>query len=101
MAKKFKVKRIEKYSVKEYIVIVDDEDAHWLRSTIWSVLGGDASINKPPYIGRHLPMGGKESFHCMIVGATQGEKVYHINGNTLDNRKENLFKSSDRIEEIE
>lgn len=37
----------------------------------------------------------------MIVSAQPGEKVVHINGDSLDNRKENLLKQSDRIEEVE
>lgn len=32
--------------------------------------------------------------HRLIVGAVKGEIVDHVNGNTLDNRRENLRKCS-------
>lgn len=37
-AKKFKVKKIVKHAVREYITIVDAEDAHLLRSYYWTVV---------------------------------------------------------------
>jgi len=98
--KRFKIKRIGRTSgvVHEHVTTVDAEDAHLLRSSYWVI-----QINNQTghyYITRKTPRG-TEFLHHVIVGAEPGEPVVHINGDSLDNRKANLLRRRDRVEEIE
>ena len=103
-AKKFKVKRLGRSGVvHEHIVTVDAEDAHLLRSNYWlAQFCRDEKGEERVYIIRSTLSGEgqKLPLHKVILGAGMQEKIYHINGDTLDNRKANLFRSSERIEEI-
>ncbi|SRR5258708_1905698 len=104
--KKFRVKQISRLSgiIHEHIVTVDVEDASLLRSYYWTVVRSstlvDGVTKENVYISRRTP-NGDEFLHCLIAQAKPGERVMHINGDSLDNRKANLLKQSDRVEEIE
>lgn len=68
-----------------YVSLVNDCDLDLINRYTWFVI--DDGCN--PYAcskkdGRHLRM------HRLIINAREGETVDHINGNTLDNRRENL-----------
>ena len=97
--KKFIVKRINRAAglVRDYITTVDAGDAHLLRSYYWIVL---LDVDGHVYVARNKGRS-QEFLHQIIAGAKPGEKVMHINGDCLDNRKENLLKTSERVLEIE
>ena len=62
--------------------IVDDEDYEWLSQWKWF-------ISKRKYASRHF--GDKLMYmHRMIMNTPSGMETDHINGNELDNRRENL-----------
>lgn len=67
--------------------IVDDADFGWLNQWIWS-------LHSNGRVYRHVSKGGRSTMpliHRVIVGATSPSiEVDHINGNPLDNRRENL-----------
>ena len=64
------------------LVKVSDEDYEAVNSHTWYV--------NSRYVVRSLPGGGKELLHRAIMQAKPDEIVDHINGDTLDNRRENL-----------
>lgn len=101
--KRFKVKVLGRRSgvVKDYITTVDAEDAPLMRSSYWTVVRGrDVKGVERAYIARQTT-NGHEFLHHVVLGAGPSEPVMHINGESLDNRKANLFRRSERIEEIE
>lgn len=66
--------------------IVDDEDFEWLNQSKWYLSPRGYSCSKT---------GGRKNqktiyMHKLISGSSIGLKVDHINGNKLDNRRENL-----------
>lgn len=70
----------------EECVLVDDQDFTWLSQWKWSRSGpkngrgyATATIN-----GKRVYM------HRLLLNASKGDQVDHINNNSLDNRKENL-----------
>ena len=67
-----------------YETIVDDDDYDRLAHEKWHGAKGRSGI--------YVCTGGKPSIrmHRMIMGAKPGMFVDHVNGNPLDNRKENL-----------
>jgi hypothetical protein len=67
--------------------MVDDEDYEWLTNWKWSAHGEGYAMR-----GEHIGNRKYKYFtmHREIVGAKKGDIVDHINGNKLDNRKENL-----------
>lgn len=72
------------------VAIVDDEDFEWLNQWKWCV-NGDG------YAHRHAQMvNGKQTkvkMHREILGLIKGDSkdCDHINGNRIDNRRENLM----------
>lgn len=62
--------------------IVDDEDFDYLNQWKWS--GWEYAKRKDKELGIIISM------HRIIMGAKHGDIIDHINGNKLDNRKENL-----------
>lgn len=66
-------------------VIVDDEDFEWLNQWKWCYSLG--------YARKSFYKNGKKTtigMHRLILGDVDGKCVDHINGNKLDNRRENL-----------
>jgi hypothetical protein len=51
-AKRFKIKKVVKHAIREYITTVDAEDAHLLRSYQWTVISNDGGYD---YVMRHGP----------------------------------------------
>jgi hypothetical protein len=72
-------------NVKGREVLIDDSDHHLtaMKWFIWTARS-DYSYVVRKVNRSHRPM------HRDVVGAKRGEFVYHINGNTFDNRRENL-----------
>lgn len=89
MAKKFRIKKIVKHAVREYITIVDDQDAHLLRTSFWTILHSGSEKNTA-YVGKTTRME-TVLLHRVIMGAKPRQIVWHINGDMLDNRRENLL----------
>lgn len=66
--------------------LVDDDDYEWLKQWKWHCsVYGYAVVSD----------GTAQFMHRMVIKAPRGIKVDHINGNRLDNRKENLRIVSD------
>lgn len=74
---------------KGYVAIVDDDDYEWAIKRKWQAAVKDTGhVYARGWIG-----GGKKSntgMHRIIMNAKKGQIIDHRNGNTLDNRKENL-----------
>lgn len=105
-AKRFIVKRLSHKSgvVKEFIVTVDEQDAHLLRSYYWTVRRGVPSNEKDKgiereYVGRQTTKKW-ELLHHIILGVDDDVRVCHVNGDSLDNRRANLFADTDRVVEL-
>ena len=75
---------------KGKFAIVDDEDYEELCKFKWHICNGYAAYD-PYYSGKHAAITKKTFFmHRIIANAPEGMVVDHINGNELDNRRENL-----------
>lgn len=72
--------------------IVNDEDCEELSKYKWYAMKAYTTKNGALYYAvRNKPnRGGKIYMHRVILGAGKGQEVDHINGNTLDNRRENI-----------
>jgi hypothetical protein len=69
-----------------YRAIVDDEDYEFLSQSNWS-------RNNKGYACKKVRINGKPRncyMHRVLLNAQKGESVDHINGNRLDNRRENM-----------
>jgi hypothetical protein len=73
-------------------ILVDDEDFETLSKYKWHI--GDKDIRKNKYAKHCLWKKGNKTksiyMHRMILHVRKGRCIDHINGNGLDNRKENL-----------
>lgn len=67
---------------KGKFAIVDDEDYEWLSERKWHIGGSGYAVR---FSKRKCCL-----MHREIMKTPRGMDVDHINGNTLDNRKENL-----------
>lgn len=68
------------------IVLVDEADFAWLSKRKWAAAKSWGGI----YAKCGQPYAGHTRMHRAIMNAPAGMVVDHINGNTLDNRRENL-----------
>lgn len=78
---------------KNKFAIVDDNMIEFLSIVPWQayLIGGKYYAARRFHIGKRPNRVGKmEYLHRMIMDAPSGMVVDHINGNTLDNRRENL-----------
>lgn len=73
------------FTFKGCEILIDDEDKHLLKKGTWSL----ASLGRTTYARCYLD-GRRFLLHREIMGATKGQEVDHINGNALDNRRQNL-----------
>lgn len=78
---------------KGIFTIVDDEDFAYLSKKKWHIETGQNGKFK--YARHNFYIKGKRSYGCikmhrLVIGAKKGQHVDHINGDMLDNRKENL-----------
>lgn len=69
------------------VVKVDAEDFIWLTKWKWSANGNGYAVRNERYEPKKYR---KQYMHRAIIGASKGEIVDHVNGDRLDNRKENL-----------
>ncbi len=73
-----------------YVALVDDEDFEELNQYSWHISQNKHLIyairNHPVYPNYRITV----KMHRQVIRAQNGEIVDHINGNGLDNRKENL-----------
>ena len=83
---------------KGFIALVDDEDYHWLVRFRWHV--GGLTTGHPvarTYIGKSPDA--KTTYadmHRLIMGEPDGLQVDHRNGDSLDNRRDNLRLATPR-----
>jgi hypothetical protein len=103
--KRFRIKVLLRSGhVDEHLTTVDAEDAHLLRAYVWTVVNSTRVVGgqrvSAKYVKRNVN-GVNEYLHQRIVDARAGETVWHINGDSMDNRKANLMKDSQRVEEVE
>lgn len=73
------------------VAIVDADDFAWLSKWKWRYHVGNS--RSKGYVVRYGTQDGKQvriAMHRLIIGALADQKVDHINGNTLDNRRSNL-----------
>jgi len=71
------------------VALVDDADYEWLNQWKWCANKAKSCI----YAARTWRENGKKitrRLHTEIMGKKEGLEIDHINGNKLDNRKENL-----------
>jgi hypothetical protein len=73
--------------------IVDDEDFEYLNQWKWQ--WNNANRSKFGYAHRTERIKGTKmklhhKMHRLVMNAERGQIIDHVNGNTLDNRKENL-----------
>jgi hypothetical protein len=71
--------------IGEHCAIIDDADLPIIQVHRWHISSKDGHAYAGTWIrNAHVRM------HRLIIGATKGAVVDHINGNTLDNRRSNL-----------
>ncbi len=73
---------------EEKTVLVDDEDYDWLARWRWRFYDKGPGYAIRSTAGRHILM------HRAIMQAEKGEVIAHHNGNTLDNRRANLYRET-------
>jgi hypothetical protein len=80
---------------KGLVALIDDEDFEKVSVFRWQAVSNKKVYYAYHSIAKKLPNGKKGStaikMHRLVMGVTDPKiQVDHINGNTLDNRKENL-----------
>jgi len=75
--------------ISGFSVTIDAEDEHYLEMGAWRVI--DKDRNRYVKLNMKVDEGLQTVYlHRLIIGAGKGEIVDHINGDSLDNRRENL-----------
>lgn len=69
------------------VILVDDEDFEFLSTYRWGIIKGYAVSLLSKKLGETKP---RIRMHRFVTKCPNGMVVDHINGNPLDNRKENL-----------
>lgn len=88
--------------VSEFSVLIDDEDYEKVKNFGWYVQKNEDFYSGRFYFNAEIVVNGRRTttkMHRIIMGCVTGDgtKIDHINGNTLDNRKQNLrFCSGDQ-----
>lgn len=79
-----------KFIIKSHTVIVDDEDAEFVKSRKWNVkvlpCGRSYAYTNIRHHGKRYQI----MLHHCVVGRIKGIDIDHKNRNSLDNRRENL-----------
>lgn len=65
--------------------LIDAEDFERVTRTVWHYKGGYAHAGSSKYLASH-----HKRLHAYILRSQPGELIDHINGDRLDNRKQNL-----------
>ena len=78
-------------TLSEMVCLVDDEDYEKVMSALGK-RGAKWYAHKPPGSSSYYALNGKRdlAIHRIVMSPPKGMVVDHINGNALDNRKENL-----------
>ena len=75
-------------------VLVDDKDYDFLNQFQWYAKKTDTSSEKEMvHAARNVTIGSKSitiRMHRLVTEADSDQRVFHINGDTLDNRRSNL-----------
>ena len=76
---------------KGFVALVDDEDYEFLSQWKWhvNIRGTNKYAQSRKYI-RGVGNDKMVKMHRLVMKPKNGEDVDHINGNSLDNRKQNL-----------
>lgn len=75
------------------VALLDDEDAEFMNRYKWRISSDGYVVRKAKINGNP---DGQMRMHRVVIGAETGQMVDHINGNKLDNRRENLRIASNR-----
>lgn len=75
---------------KGYVALIDDADLEILGPWKWTALVTGQNIKRVYAYRREWPSRRSIFLHRVITGVLPGLDVDHINGDTLDNRRENL-----------
>ena len=79
-----KTNHIEVPLGKKYTMLIDKEDLPLYEQFTWVYVRSNHQLTYA------IKSKTRERFHRIVMGATSNQIVDHINGNTLDNRKQNL-----------
>jgi len=79
------------FQIKDVVAVLDEGDAHYAREWVWYVHRTGHSTYLRGY-QRGIPLAQQKMryLHRVLTDAPKGNDVDHINGNGLDNRRENL-----------
>jgi len=69
------------------VALVDDDDYEWLNQWNWTAV---STHRRNGGYAMRITDGKTLLMHRLILGASEGKEVDHINGNGLDNRRANL-----------
>lgn len=64
-----------------YVTVIDDEDYEWVSQYNWHAKS--FPVNPNEYYARRMNKIKDEYLHKVLIGAKKGEKVDHINHNTI------------------
>lgn len=87
---------VKELKIQHKTVLIDDEATILLNNYDWKL-----QKSKTKWKEKYYAVTTNQTYmHRLIIGAKKGEIVDHINGNTLDNRLDNLRITSQRINAI-